>query len=233
MSRVKNPADLPASPTPPASGDSCHGSVQLRASACHAAQPAAPIQPVGGRPPMRSVVHCPDGLSGRSQYDRTRAGQLPQVSALAFNHLLKREAHRRSCAGQRATLAGGDCRAGHALPSRPPMRRPRRRRPSVGYGLALSGAAALGRAGARLRPGHGCRPCWRWRRLPAGAEHHRKGWLVLRQRTLNINALDERGGDRRGVDRPVARSRDVVFVCAGRVCIEARSLARAATPSAA
>ena len=163
--RVKTLPIYRASPTPPASGDSCHGACSCRHP------PATP--PSSAAPPSQLAVGHTRSVVRIAQMDcpveanmiEHALGKLPEVSALAFN--LPARAHRRSCAGQRAT-------PGRRRLSRWAYRRGgrraglRRRRPSAGWGWPLSGAAALGAELAHaFAPGHGCRPCWRWRRLPA------------------------------------------------------------------
>lgn len=226
MSELKTLPIYRASPTPPASGDSCHG-------ACSCGHPPA-TPPTPATPPSQLAAGHTRSVVRIAQMDcpveanmiEHALGKLPEVSALAFN-LLKRELTVDHAPGsephwQAAIVALGFTVEAADAPAAPPP-------PERWLGLALSGAAALG---AELA--HAFAP-WPW--LSAvlalaaiagcGLSTYRKGWLALRQRTLNINALMSvavTGAVLIG-QWPEAAMVMCLFVLAER--IEARSLARA------
>ena len=214
-------------PTAPTAGEACHsscgcghGHAEPTPAPPRATQPLAPGH-------QRSVVRvaqmdCPVEVNLIEQ----ALGKLPAVSGLGFN-LLKRELTVDHVPGSEAAWRAAIVALGFSVeaadaPAAPPA-------PERWLGLALSGAAALG---AELA--HAFAP-WPW--LSAvlalaaiagcGLSTYRKGWLALRQRTLNINALMSvavTGAVLIG-QWPEAAMVMCLFVLAER--IEARSLTRA------
>lgn len=213
--------------SPVADDASCHGSCGCSHSHAPSAPPpvAPPVQLALGH--VRSVVRiaqmdCPVEANMIEQ----ALGKRADVSALSFN-LLKRELTVDHAPGSDAHWRDAILALGFTVEAADAPPAPAA--PERWLGLALSGLAALG---AELA--HAFTP-WPW--LSAllalaaiagcGLSTYRKGWLALRQRTLNINALMSvavTGAVLIG-QWPEAAMVMCLFVLAER--IEARSLARA------